>query len=87
MTVVSPMTLRSPLLAQVIARADQAKGTAMIADSDAMPRMEPSPNNRIYPIPNGADPTVAAVKTSKAADPAIPCIMPTTKARMGRPRE
>ena len=33
----------------------------------------------------GADPTVAAVRTSKAADPAIPCIMPTTNARTGRP--
>ena len=47
--------------------------------------IEPIPNIAIYAMPLNVSFTAVAVRTSNAADPARPCIIPMIRVRMGNP--
>ncbi len=56
-------------------------GSAMTAESAAIPMIEPRPNNTMNKSPSAGSPSIDAVSTTSAADPASPCIKPTRKVR------
>ncbi len=67
--------------ARVIAWEVKESGMAMTVERAAIPTIDPRPNSRINKIPFTGSPTIAVVNTIKAAEPASPCIRPTSKVR------
>ena len=61
--------------------AEKASGNEIAIESAAMLMTEPRPNAAMYARPRQNDPAAAEARTTSAADPAMPCTLPTMSAR------
>jgi len=79
-----PTTPCRPRLAQVSQRADAASGTAITVDSAPCDHRA-DPEQRDIANPTAGLDACDTVSTNSAADPAIPCIKPTSSVRQRKP--
>ena len=79
------MTDWTAIFAIVRVFALRASGTEMTPENNTIPRIEPKPNTVIYINALVKVPNEAATTATKAAEPAMPCIVPTARDRKGKP--
>ena len=80
-SVAKPTAAWMPVLTRVSDRAVNEIGTAIAADNATMPMIDPTPKTRMKTNPRPGASKVVAVRITRAAVPAIPCISPTRKVR------